>query len=806
MKIVQSWLKEYLKFSLPPETVADRLGMLGLEVAHIERPGARYEGFVVGEVLSCEKHPKADRLTVCRVNVGRETLQIVCGAPNVAAGQKVPVGLIGASVPKNQHDPEGKPFVLSRIALRGVESFGMICSPRELDLGTDADGIMVLDPGAKIGQPLAKYLGLDDVVYDIEVSPNRPDWLSHLGVAREIGILVKKTPVRPRVVLKEGPVPIRKFLSVTVEDQKNCPRFAARMIRGVSMGPSPAWLQERLRNAGLRPINNVVDVTNYVMLESGHPLHAFDYALLLGGRIIVRQAAPGSKFTTLDGKEHDLPPGAVMVCDAQREVSIAGVMGGANSEIRETTVDVVLESACWNPANIRRTAKALGISTDASQRFERGADPNGPDYALERAASLVVAVAGGELLRGRIDVYPKKIRGREVTLRVSRTNALLGTSLTKKQISGLAKAAGLGVRQKTTDALLCTVPTFRVDLEREIDLIEEIARVYGYDNIEARTVAHLDLDQPMGTRSTADGVREFLVGAGFMEALSSSMHDESRARLGGAEPVQLLNPLGMEMAFLRASLVPELLDSVRRNQNHGNPDLRFFEIGHVFRVDPAAEGRLVENFYEEERVALLLAGEALPRQWSAPARKADLFDVKGYVEQLVGELALDKARFISYSTSDGLTESSLSIEIHGGYAGYLGRVKEEIASKFGIEGDVIVAELRVSALVPRSVKRFESLPRYPGVRRDISFLVDRSVQVAKLDEAMRVAGGELLVDVDVFDIFEGEKLPAGKKSLAFSLDVMSRQKTLTDSEIEAVVRQVVRALEEQFGAVLRSVH
>jgi phenylalanyl-tRNA synthetase beta chain len=805
MKIVQSWLKEYIKFSISPENLADRLGRLGLEVAHVERPGARYEGFVVGEVLSVEKHPKADRLTVCRVNIGRDVLQIVCGAPNVAAGQKVPVGLVGATVPWNQHDP-GKPFVLAKVTLRGVESSGMICSPAELDLGADADGIMVLDAGAKVGQPLAKYLGLDDVVFDIEISPNRPDWLGHFGVAREVGLLVRKSPVLPRVTLQESSVPIRKFLSVKVEDRKNCPRFAARMIRGVKIGPSPAWMQQRLQNAGLRPISNVVDVTNYVMLETGNPLHAFDYALLKGGTIIVRQAAPGAKFRTLDGKEHDLPPGAVMVCDGEREVSVAGVMGGENSEIRDTTVDAVLEAACWNPASIRRTAKSLGISSDASQRFERGADINGVEYALDRAAGLVLEVAGGELLKGRIDVYPRKVRPRQITLRVSRTNALLGTSLSKKEIAGLLKSAGIGVGQRGRDGLLCSVPTCRVDLEREVDLIEEVARVYGYDNIEAKSVAEFDQDQPLPARSASDRAREVLVGMGFMEALTGSMHDEYRARLGGAEPVRLLNPLGVEMAYLRTSLIPELLDSVRRNQNHGNGDLRFFEIGHVFRVDPAAEGRLVEDYHEEERVAIVQTGEVVPRQWSSPARKADLFDVKGSVEQLVEELALDKARFISYSTSDGLTESSLSIEIHGVQAGTLGRVKDEIALKFGIEGEVYVAELRLSALAAGKGKRFESLPRFPGVRRDISFLVDRSVEVGRLEEAMCAAGGDLLVGVALFDIFEGGKVPAGKKSLAFSLDVMSRQKTLTDAEIEAVVRRVVGVLEREFGAELRSLH
>jgi phenylalanyl-tRNA synthetase beta chain len=805
MKIVHSWLQEYLRFSLTPEVLAERLGRLGLEVASITRPGEKYKKFVVGEVLSCEKHPQADRLTVCKVSTVKDVLQIVCGAPNVAPGQKVAVGLIGATVPRDQHDPDGKPFVLSQVALRGVDSFGMICSEYELDLGPDTESILVLDPDAKTGEDLATHLGLDDIVYDIEITPNRPDWLSHLGVAREIGVLLKRPPKWPLVRLKEGKHSVRKSLSVSVQDKKNCPRFAARMIRGVTIDSSPEWLQNRLRNAGLRPINNVVDVTNFVMYECGHPLHAFDYALLRGGEIVIRQSAPGATFTTLDGKQHVLPPATVMVCDAEREVSIAGIMGGANSEIRETTVDVVLEAAYWNPASIRRTAKALGISTDASQRFERGADPNCVDYALNRAAALILDLAGGELLAGKIDVYPKKIRERVVSLRISRVNSVLGTLLTKKQVISFLGFLGIPTGRKNPDTLACTVPTYRIDLEREIDLIEEVARVYGYDRIEAKSRANVILDQPFPAKVLAERAREILIGEGFMEALSGSMQDQFRARIGGAEPVRLLNPLGVEMACLRTSLVPGLLDAVRRNQNFGNPDLRFFEIGHVFRLDPSSPDRVVDDFVEEERVALVLTGEAEPRQWSAPARKSDMYDLTGVVAEFAEKLSLDKARFISYSTSDGLTESTLSIEIHGGYAGFLGRVREDILSKFGVEGDVLIAELLLSSLTPRRRLKYEQLPRYPKVRRDISVFVDRNLPLGSVEQMIRQAGGELLVGVDVFDVYEGEKAPHGKKSLAFSLELISKQKTLTDTEIETAVRQIVHALENAFGATLRSV-
>ncbi len=805
MRILQSWLHDYLTFSLSPDVLTEKLTMLGLEFESVERLGEKYDGFVVGRVLSCTPHPHADRLTVCSVDVGKEILQIVCGAPNVAVGQKVAVGLPGARVPKNQHDSSGPPFVLSRTRIRGVESAGMICSEFELDLGKDAAGIVVLNPAAKVGQSLSTHLGFDDIAYDVEITPNRPDWLSHIGIAREIGILVGKRPRLPRVRLKESVVPISRFLSVRVEDKANCPRFAARMIRGVHIGPSPAWMQERLRNAGLRPRNNVVDITNYVMLECGQPLHAFDYALLRGRAIVVRQAAPGARFTTLDGKEHALPDGTVMVCDADREVSIAGVMGGANSEINDATVDVVLEAAYWNPSSIRRTAKTLGISTDASQRFERGADPNGVRYALDRSASLVTELAGGTLLKGTVDVYPKKIRERVIPLRPARVNAVLGTTLTPDRIAAFLRLLDIRPARAKGGVLRCTVPTFRVDVNREIDLIEEVARVYGYDRIEPKTSAFVDFDQPFPRTGPADAVRNVLAGSGFSEAITISMQDEGRARSEGKHPVRILNPLGQEMAFLRTSLVPGLLDVIQRNQSYGNSDLRLFEIGHVFREDPEASRRLVGDYAEDEMIALILAGNASPRHWSHPPRKTDLFDLKGAVADLVEKIALDKCCFISYSTSDGLTDNSLAIEIHGSYAGYLGRVKESFVTRAGVEGEVFVAELSLASLRLVGKRKYEQLPRFPKVRRDISLFVDLSVSVGSLEQVIGKSAGELLVGVELFDVYQGEKAPSGKKSLAFTLELMSRQKTLTDADIDGTVREVVAALERESGAVLRSV-
>jgi phenylalanyl-tRNA synthetase beta chain len=805
MRILQSWLKEYIRFSLPPAELAEKLTMLGLEFESVDFLGKEFEGFVVGRVVDVQKHPQADRLTVCRVDVGKETLQIVCGAPNVAVGQKVPVGLVGATVPHNQHGPAGEPFVLSKVKIRGVESSGMICSEFELGLGPDAEGILVLDSAARVGQSLARHLGAEDVAYDVEITPNRPDWLSHVGVAREVGVLVKRLPKLLPVRLKEGATPVRKFLAVDVQDKKNCLRFAARMIRGVTIGPSPAWLQNRLRNAGLRPRNNVVDITNYVMLECGQPMHAFDYAQLKGGKIVVRQAAPGAAFTTLDGKSHTLPEGAVMVCDAEREVSVAGVMGGANSEISDATVDVVLESANWNPSSIRRTAKGLGISSDASQRFERGADPNIVRYALDRAAQLVLDLAGGMLLKGVIDVYPRTVRERVIALRPDRVNAVLGTSLSAQQIVKYLGLLDMRPVRRAASAISFKIPTYRVDVTEEIDLIEEVARVHGYDNIPEKMTALIDFSQPLTGKDAADLLRSWLVGQGFQEAITNPMQDEQRSSAGGVEPVRILNPQNVEMSALRTSLVPGLLDVMARNQNHGNPDMRLFEIGHVFSVDHSEKPKLVNGFLEEARVCMLLGGGAVARQWGTPFRNVDFFDMKGEVEDLLSKIVLDKKRLIPYSTSNGLTEHTLAIEIHGTYAGYLGQVREEILSKAGVEGEVFVAEFSLSPFGQVPLRKYSVLPRFPKVQRDVAFVLDRGVSAESVEQAIRSAGGELLQTVTLFDVYEGVGLPPGKRSLAFSLELMSHQKTLTDAEIDAVVGQIVRTVEERLGATLRGV-
>jgi phenylalanyl-tRNA synthetase beta chain len=480
-------------------------------------------------------------------------------------------------------------------------------------------------------------------------------------------------------------------------------------------------------------------------------------------------------------------------------------MGGENSEINDETVDVVLESANWNPSSIRRTSKALGIISDASQRFERGADPNGVMFALNRAAQLVVQLAGGTLLKGAIDVYPRKTREREVPLRPERVNAVLGTSLTKDQVIRYLRLLDMTPVRRKGKTLRFRIPSYRIDIEREIDMIEEVARVHGYNNIEEKTTATVDFVHPFPKTWITDRVRDYAIGNGYREVITNAMQDVTRSSLGGGEPVKILNPQNQDMATLRTSLVPGLMDVVARNFNFGTSDLRLFEVGHVFRVDSSEIKKLVGNFLEEERVCFLLTGTSGPQHWSGQPRQLDFFDLKGEVEDFLRKFALDKCRFISYSTSNGLTDNTLAIEIHGSYAGYIGSVTKGVREKFGVEQDVFVAEFSMSSLAAGEKAKFEPLPRYPKVRRDVAFLLDATTPAEDCVRVIREGSNELLRGVEVFDVYQGDKLPAGKKSMAFSLELMSDQRTLTEAEIDAAVQGIVRTVEQRLGATLRSV-
>src|SRR5688572_22430524 len=600
MKVTLNWLKQYVDFNWSPEELTERLTMLGLEVEGVQKLGGEFDGIVVAQVVTRDKHPNADTLSLCRVNDGTGERQIVCGAQNFKAGDKVPLILPGASLPLKPGEKE--PFTIKVGKIRGVESHGMMCSPQELGLPDQVDGLLILREEAKVGQSFAEYLGRagSDVIYDLEVTPNRPDLNSLIGIAREISAVTGNPLKLPNPGPPEQGEPAEKFIRVRIENPDLCPRYTARVIHGVKVGPSPAWLRERLECLGVRSISNVVDVTNYVMLEIGQPLHAFDYHLLSTPEIIVRNAAEGEPFTTIDGQKRVLTSEMLVIADSKRAIAVAGVMGGQNTEINERTVDVLIESAYFKPQNIRRTSKKLDLRTESSYRFERGCDPNMVDWASRRAAQLILETAGGRLARGAVDAYPNKIKPVEITLRHEKAAQLLGIPLSAKQNTDHLRSLGLELVSEGERACTVRVPTFRVDLKREIDLVEEIARIHGVEKIPATP--------PRGALGTHayDAVhdqlaeaRRLLTALGLNEAQGQTLISDASAKLVSNDFIGLENPLSSDMNVLRPSLMPGLLEALRHNVNHKNPDVALFEVGRVFLATNGASR-------EERRVAIAL--------------------------------------------------------------------------------------------------------------------------------------------------------------------------------------------------------
>ena len=816
MRISSKWLARYVQFKISPEVLAEKLTSAGLEVEGIERLGEKYEKFVVGEVLSVRKHTNANKLTVCSVDVGSKggkeesllPLQIVCGAPNVAAKQKVVVGLVGATVPRNQHDPDGKPFVLSKVNIRGEESFGMICSSYELGLGNDASGIMVLDVSAKVGTPLASFLGMDDVVYEIGVTPNRPDCLCHLGIAREVAASLKKKAVLEKIVLHEDKKSsVKKAISIEVKDSKGCPRYTARLVTNVHVAPSPEWLQSYLKSCGLRPINNVVDVGNFVMYECGQPLHMFDYGKIAGKKIVVRNAAEGEKFRTLDGIDRTLSSDTLMICDAQKPVAIAGVMGGMNSEISDATAAVLIESAYFAPSGIRKTSKHLALQSDAAYRFERGTDPNGTKSAADRAAMLLAEIAGGVVNQGVVDIYPHKIKERVVRVRTTRVNKVLGTDLSSQEMKQLLSPIGITTSPGPKGTFLCTCPTYRPDLEEEIDIVEEIARLHGYSKIEDKMVSAIDFSQHVSRHSEVGTLRASLEGLGFNEIVTNSLLDLELVAPFSSDIVKIKNPISKDLSAMRPNTVFSMLQTVYHNTNLGIGDLKLYELGRTYaKAESGEPASVVKGYREREILSLCMTGRREPTGWHSGAEMVDIYDLKGVVASLLGKILLDKFQFICYDSRSPLTEQTIAIEIDGTYIGFLGKVKAELLKRFSVESDVYVSELSVRDLIQgeAGVKKFVPPSKFPSVKRDLAFILGKDVLMEAVERQIRKSSGALLRDVTLFDIFEGKPLPEGKKSFAFTLDLNSGAKTLTEEEASQVIDAVVKDVCREFNAELRS--
>ena len=809
MRISYKWLQRYIDVNDSIENLAKKLTSIGLEVESIDFLGEKFNGFVIAEIIDVQKHPNADRLKICKVNVGSNDglLQIVCGASNVEAGQKVIVGLIGAVVPHNQHDPSSKPFTLIKATIRGVDSYGMICSDKELGLGEDASGIKVLDPKSNVGTPLADFLGISDIALEIGITPNRPDCLSHIGIARDAAAIYNQKFQLPQYELTENKnVSINNLVHVKVENSIDCPRYTARVIQNVIVQESPDWLKQLLLSAGIRPINNIVDATNFVMLEYGQPLHAFDFDNLTEHTIIVKNSVKGEKFKTLDGKTHQLIGTELMICDGEKSVAMAGVMGGLNSEISTKTKNILLESAYFSPTSVRKTAKRLGISSEASYRFERGIDPNITVEVSDRAASLISEISGGEVVQGIIDIYPQKIIPKKIILNLLRVNSILGINISSNDIKKILESIEISSTVgEIKNTLVCIVPTFRPDIEQEIDLIEEVARIYGYDNIENKISSEVIFSKPDKNELRITSIREWCVANGLTEILTNSLIDATNAKLFSEDLVAVKNPLSEDLEVLRPSLLATMLQTITYNFNHGASRLQVFEIGRIFS-NSIEHGTYFKGYIEKNVLGICLSGEANQLTWSEKLRNVDVFDIKGIVLSLLKSIGLDNIDLIYYNASSSLTEMTIGIEINNTYVGFFRKCNQEITKKFKIDKDVFYAELDLDEVVKFNTdKKYKEFSKFPTVIRDIAFVVKSEIAVGEIEKVIRNVAGASIISVTLFDLFEGKSIGEGNKSVAFSLSLNSAEKTLTENEIETIVSSIVDAVVKTFNANLRSI-
>jgi phenylalanyl-tRNA synthetase beta chain len=746
MKFTYNWLKQYVDFGWSPQGLAERLTFAGIEVEEVGSVGAGLEQVVVYQILSSEKNPNADKLSVCRVTDGKTERQIVCGATNYKVGDKVPLALPGVTLPNG--------VTIKAAKLRGVESQGMMCSGKELGVSEDAEGLLILPADTPVGSKLSEALGGADTVFDVEVTPNRPDWLSVIGIAREISVLSGNPLMLPEFSINEEAESADSITSVKVEAPDLCGRYAARVIRGVKIGPSPAWLRQMLERVGMRSFNNIVDVTNYVMLECGQPLHAFDFNLLAGKCIIVRRARSGELFTAIDDSKHELNSDTLVIADAERAVALAGIMGGKDSEINDATTDVLLESAWFLPVNVRRTSKRLGLASESSYRFERGADIGGVLWTSNRATALIQQLAGGHVARGVVDVVTTRIEKGRVRCRYSQVNRLLGITVPAETVRKIFTGLSLNVVHEHAGACEVEVPTFRVDLERETDLIEEICRIYGVEKIPAQmqpaTPAVSEFDAQWDARRQ---LRQKLTALGFDEAMNQTLVADGELRLQ--------NPLTADQRALRSSLAPGLLANLRTNVSRHEYDLKLFEIGRVF----AADGQ------ESVHLALAAAGRRMPGDWER-TEKVDYFDLKGVLEEL-----------------------GLTTEIR--------QVSAFEAKKLDLRDAVFVAECELPAVPPTAEKQFRELPKFPTVVRDVALVVDESVEHGEIIAAIESTRNKLLERVELFDIFRGGTIPTGKKSMAYSLRFRAADRTLTDVEVNEAHERIKRELQEKLRCEIR---
>jgi phenylalanyl-tRNA synthetase beta chain len=812
MKVSLSWLKEYISIDLEPSVIAEKLTMAGLEVDAVEERYDYLTNIVVARVDDVKQHPNADKLSVCIVDAGGdEPVQIVCGAPNVKKGMFVPCALPGTVLPGDVKIKKGK--------LRGEISYGMLCSAAELRLNTDASGIMDLDleDGFLPGTPLEEALKISDTVFEIDLTPNRPDCLSYIGVAREVGAFTepKQKVMLPDYTLPEdkiGKKSIHDFAKVEIIDPDLCPRYSAGLLFDVKIKPSPFWLQEKLESIGLTPINNVVDITNFVMMETGQPLHAFDFDEVAKGKIIVRRAGDDTDFKTLDSKDHKLESDMLLICDGERPVGLAGVMGGENSEILDSTTRVLVESAYFNPVSIRKTAKKTGIASDASHRFERGADPEGTVKALSRAVSLMAQLCDATIAKGYIDEYPNKAVPLEIDLNTMALNNRLGTNLSSDAISEILRSVEFDVEKISDVHLKVGVPFFRVDVARPEDLSEEVARLWGYNNIKTSyplvPAKGRLLDQRIVLR---EKIRDIMTGFSFFEVINYNFINENscdRLNLSDTDTRRkvetILNPISDQMSVLRSSLIPGLLETMKKNLSQQTDTLKLFEIGKVFFA--TQKGSLPE---EKERVAGLITGNRSDQSWYSKKIKNDFFDLKGVIEGFIKGLMIKDLRFEKIESEDyPYYKNGYAAVVKSGdtLLGSLGKIDGKILKNYGLKQDAFVFDFSLKAIrnmLPDSLIA-EPLPRFPSISRDITIIVDRSIPVGEiLEQIENISKKQSLIEKTfLFDAFEGPPLPEGKKSLSFRVVYRSATKTLKEKNIKKLHVNISRSIVDLFHADL----
>ena len=820
MNISYNWLKDYLDFDLQPDEVAAALTSIGLETGGVEEVQTikgGLEGLVIGEVLTCEEHPNSDHLHITTVNVGgAEPLQIVCGAPNVAAGQKVVVAVNGTKL----YDGD-ECFTIKRSKIRGVESNGMICAEDEIGIGTDHAGIIVLPADAVVGTPAKEYYNVkSDYVLEVDITPNRVDATSHFGVARDLAAYLKQNGKPAN--LKRPSVDAFKIddevpaIEVVVENKEACLRYSGITIKNVTVKESPEWLQNRLKVIGLRPINNVVDITNYILHGVGQPLHSFDADKIKGNKVVVRSATEGAKFVTLDGVERTLTDRDLMICNVEEPMCIAGVFGGLDSGVTEQTKNVFLESATFHPTWIRKTARRFGLNTDASFRYERGLDPNQTVEVMKRAALLIQEVAGGTITGAIQDIYPVPVAPYRVELTYDKVNTLIGKVIPVETVKSILESLEMKIVSETAEGLVIDVPVYRIDVQRDVDVIEDILRIYGYNNVEFSDNVKSNLSYQTPTDRSyklQNLISEQLCGCGFNEILNNSLtrsaYYDNLSTYPVSHCVMLMNPLSADLNCMRQTLLFGGLESVEHNAKRKNGNIRFFEFGNCYdyNIDHKKEDETLAEFSEDYRLGLWVSGSRVDNNWAHPNEKSSVYELKAYVENILVRLGVNLQKVIFGNLANDIYSAGLSITTSSGrQLGTMGIVSPKICKELDIETDVYYAELSWTLLmkeIKKSKVTFSEISKFPAVKRDLALLLEKNVQFAEIEKIATESERKLLKDVALFDVYEGKNLPADKKSYAVSFYLQDEGKTLNDKQIDAIMKKIQTNLEQKLGAQLR---